>query len=120
MYNTYSLRQEVEEIIRQGAVMSVTSNEGGGGSHCQAWTHRLWPITRRSLCLVVRGVFADAVCCCARLSGCGQAVLHLQATRGESRQADTRVPIRAFGGLAAIWGVLEVCLLQYTLGELVQ
>ena len=120
MYNTCSLEQEVEEIVRQGAVMSVTSNRGGGCSHCQAWTHRLWPITRRFLCLVVRDVFADAVYRCARLGGCGQAVLRLQATRGESRQADTGVPIPAFGRLAAIWGEIEVCLLQYTWGESVR
>jgi len=120
MYNTYSLRQEVEDIIRQGAVMSVTSNQGGGGSHCQAWTHRLWPITRHSLCLVVRSVFAGAECRCARRRAFGQAILRLRATRGGPRQADVGVPLPAFGGLAAILGVLEVCLLQRTWGESVQ
>lgn len=71
MYNTYSLWQEVEEMIRKGAVMGIIFNQGGETSHRQAWTHRRSLMTRRPACLAVRKVFADAAHECVRQLGVG-------------------------------------------------
>ena len=116
MYNTVSLWQEVKEMIRQGAVMGIISNHGGDVSHRRAWTHRLWPIARHSTCLVVRKVFADAVCLCARLSDHAEATSRSQSEkiRGELRRTDIAMSLLTVGCLGVIGGFVEVFLLQYT------